>query len=181
MAARAVLTYADYASLPDDGRRYELHEGLLSVTPAPGTRHQRLLRDLLVVFDAHVRSRGLGEVFVSPVDCILSDDTVLQPDLAFVEAARGHIVTERGIEGAPTLVVEVLSPSTARVDRDVKTAIYARHGVPHYWIVDAEGRTIEAFSLAGPGYRPAGRLERGACAALPPFDGLTIDMSTLGA
>ena len=180
MTARAVLTYADYAAIPDDGRRYELHEGQLSMRPAPGTRHQRLVRDLLMVLQAHVRSRGLGEVFVSPVDCILSDETVLQPDLAFVAAARRHIVTERGIEGAPTLVVEVLAPSTARVDRHVKTAIYARHGIPHYWMVDAEGPTIEALALAGPGYQLAGRLERGQCGALLPFEDLTIDLSTLG-
>ncbi|MET0851264.1 MAG: Uma2 family endonuclease, partial [Candidatus Rokuibacteriota bacterium] len=88
MAARALLTYADYAAIPEDGRRYELHEGSLVMTPAPGTEHQGILRDLLGILDRHVTGHGLGVVFPSPVDCILSDTTVVQPDLVFVATDR---------------------------------------------------------------------------------------------
>lgn len=179
MAARAVLTYADYAAIPEDGRRYELQDGELSVTPAPGTTHQGILRDLLGVLNEHVKRVGFGVVFPAPVDCILSDTTVLQPDVVFVATARRALVTERGIEGAPTLVVEILSPSTARTDRTVKASLYARHGVPWYWIVDPTTRTIEALALRESTYEPARRLEAGTLGALPPFEDLVIDVSAL--
>ena len=112
MTTRVRLTYEDYAALPDDGRRYELHEGELSVTPAPGTDHQDILGNLFVIIRGHVRARGLGRVFVAPVDCILADITVVQPDIVFVAAARLPVISSRGIEGAPTLAVEIISPST---------------------------------------------------------------------
>jgi Uma2 family endonuclease len=120
MSARVVLTYQDYAALPADGRRYELHEGELSVTAAPVTAHQRVLFRLAVALDQHVRARGLGEVLISPIDCILSDITVVEPEIVYVAADRAAIVSARGIEGAPTLAIEVLSPSTAAIDRGVK-------------------------------------------------------------
>ncbi len=179
MATRIVLTYADYAAIPNNGRRYELHEGELSVTPAPGTRHQRVVGELFILLSQHVRARGMGQVFVSPIDCILSDTTVVQPDLVYVEQSRLDAISERGIEGPPTLVVEVLSPSTILIDRSVKGQLYARHRVPYYWIVDAEARTVEAFELAGAGYRPAGGLEGKRSAALPPLPDLTLDPSAV--
>jgi Uma2 family endonuclease len=175
MATRVVLTYADYAAIPADGKRYELHDGELWMTPAPGTRHQRVVGALFALLRGHATARGLGEVFLSPIDCILSDTSVVQPDLAYLDPGRRGAVSERGIEGAPTLVVEVLSPSTAQLDRGVKAQLYARHRVPCYWIVDPEHRAIEAFELAGEGYRPAGRLEGPAPAALPPFPDLGLD------
>src|SRR3970282_411163 len=117
MPTRALLTYSDYAALPDDGRRYELHQGALSVTPALGTRHQEAIVNLIGLLHEHVRSRGLGKVFVAPTDCILSNVTVVQPDVFYIATDRLAIISERGIEGAPTLVVEVLSPSPAHLDR----------------------------------------------------------------
>jgi Uma2 family endonuclease len=179
MATRIVLTYADYAAIPNDGKRYELHEGDLSVTPAPGTRHQRAVLNLVLVLTQHVRARHLGEVFVSPVDCILSETSVVQPDVVFVESAKRAIVSERGIEGPPTLVVEVLSPSTIQIDRLVKGQLYARHGVPYYWIADAVSRTIQAFELSDGAYRPVGTLEEGRPVALPPFPDLVLDPAAI--
>jgi Uma2 family endonuclease len=178
MPTRALLTYSDYAALPDDGRRYELHQGELSVTPAPGVRHQRVILPLGSQLYEHVRARGLGEVLVAPTDCILSNVTVVQPDILYVATDRQAITSERGIEGAPTLVVEVLSPSTARLDRDRKMKLYAEHGVPYYWIVDPETRSIEAFALAGGEYALAARLTSEP-AALPPFSDLTLDPASI--
>ena len=178
MPTRALLTYSDYAALPDDGRRYELHHGELSVTPAPGTRHQRAIVRLITLLHEHVRSRGLGEVFVAPADCILSNVTVVQPDVFYIAADRLTIISERGIEGAPTLVVEVLSPSTAHLDRGRKMTLYAEHRVPYYWIVDPESRSIEAYALAGAEYARAGRVTSEP-AALPPFSDLTVDPASI--
>ncbi len=178
MPTRALLTYSDYAALPDDGRRYELHQGELSVTPAPGVRHQRVILPLGSQLYEHVRARGLGEVLVAPTDCILSNVTVVQPDILYVATERQAIISERGIEGAPTLAIEVLSPSTARLDRDRKMRLYAEHGVPYYWIVDPETRSIEVFTLAGAEYALAARLISEP-AALPPFNDLTIDPASI--
>lgn len=179
MPTRVVLTYRDFEALPADGRRYELHDGELFVTAAPGSRHQRLVGALFVLLRQHVIERGLGEVFVSPLDCILSDTTVVEPDLVYIESGRSSLVSARGIEGPPTLAVEVLSPSTTQVDRGVKLKLYARHGVPYYWIVDPEVRRIDAYVLTGDAYRLAARLGGVERDSLPPFSGLTIDATTL--
>ena len=179
MATRVILTYADYAAIPNDGRRYEVHEGEVSVTPAPSPRHQEVTLNLAVALREHVKARGLGKVFVSPIDCILSDTTVVQPDLVYLAPPRLVAVSARGIEGPPTLVVEVLSPSTAQIDRGVKGQLYARHGTPYYWIVDIEARVIEVFVLAGEGYQPVARLEGTRPAALPPFAELRLDPASV--
>jgi Uma2 family endonuclease len=179
MGTRVILTYRDYEALPADGRRYELHEGELSVTPAPGTHHQRVVGRLYRLLSQHVDARGLGEVFVSPVDCILSNTTVLEPDIVYVESGRSSLVSARGIEGPPTLVVEVLSPSTAQVDRSTKLQLYARYGIPYYWIVELEGQRIDAYALAEGAFKLAARLDRGESGALPPFPDLTIVATSL--
>src|SRR2546426_12601505 len=100
------LTYEDYVGLPDDGRRYEILAGELEVSPAPAPRHQRVLLNLVRIVDGHVEERGLGHVYVAPIDVILARDSIVQPDLVFVAAARASIVTERAIEGPPELAVE---------------------------------------------------------------------------
>jgi Uma2 family endonuclease len=174
-----VLTYKDYEALPADGRRYELHEGELSVTPAPGTRHQRILRDLSELVWQHVKARGLGEVLFAPVDCILSDITVVQPDIVYLDPTRAHLVSERGIEGPPTLAVEVISPSTALIDRSTKGQLYARYGVPYYWIVDPAGRSIEAFTLSEGRYQLVTRATGAGPVSLPPFPDLAFAPESL--
>jgi Uma2 family endonuclease len=179
MAMRIVLTYADYAAIPNDGKRYELHEGDLWVTPAPGTRHQRVVGELFILLAQHVKRRQLGQVFVSPVDCILGDTSVVQPDVVYLGRDRLTAISDRGIEGPPTLVVEVLSPSTIQIDRIVKGQLYAKHRVPYYWIVDAEQRTVQAFELSGDAYRPVGSLEGGRPVALPPFTDLPLDPAAI--
>ena len=167
MTTRVRLTYEDYAALPDDGRRYELHEGELSVTPAPGVSHQETLAKLFVILWSHVDASGLGKILFAPVDCILEGITVVQPDIVFVDAAHLSVVSERGVEGPPTLAVEVISPSTGDIDRRRKMQLYARYSVPYYWIVDPPARTIEAYQLAQGVYREA--------VCLPPFPDLALD------
>jgi Uma2 family endonuclease len=179
MTTRVNLTYADYAAIPADGRRYEVHEGEVSVTPAPSPTHQEVLGSLFALLRQHVKSRGLGKVFPSPIDCMLSDTTVVQPDIVYVTSASLPAISRRGIEGPPTLVVEVLSPSTVQIDRGVKFQLYGRHGVPHYWIVDPEARTIEAYRLAEGAYELSARLEGTQPVGLVPFPDLVLDPTSL--
>jgi Uma2 family endonuclease len=163
---RALLTYRDYEALPADGRRYELHDGQLSVTPAPGTRHQRVSSALNSILKAYVTSHGLGEMLHAPIDVILADTTVVQPDLVYLEPTCAHLVSDRGMEGPPTLVIEILSPSTTTIDRSRKRRLYADLGIPYYWLVDPESRTGRYALLArGSGAGPV---------ALPQFLDLTF-------
>lgn len=179
MPARAILTYADYEALPNDGRRYEVHDGEIAVTPAPSPRHQQISRNLFRVLDRHVRERALGEMLYAPVDCILSDVTIVQPDIVFLATTRLGAISGRGIEGAPTLAIEIVSRQSRQFDRITKFQLYARHGVEHYWIVDPDGAAIQAFSLAGDRYHPSGVLEGPGGVALPPFPDCPLDPAAI--
>jgi Uma2 family endonuclease len=152
------LTYEDYLALPADGRRYQIVEGALDVTPAPTTTHQKVSARLEHAMIGHVEAHGLGLVLYAPVDVVLDEQNVVQPDVVFVARARLPIVEEAKIAGPPDLVVEILSPSTARMDRGVKSTVYARCGVAWYWLVDPTAKLVEEYRLEGRGYTLLGRL-----------------------
>jgi|SRR3990172_6681289 len=171
---RVVLTYTEYAALPADGRRYEIHDGELSVTPAPSPQHQIIIANLFRVLDAHVRAKGSAIVLFAPLDVILSDSSIVQPDIVYLDSARLNLISHRGIEGAPTLLVEVLSPSTTVIDRSTKRQLYRRYGVPYYWIVDPEGHTVEAYSLSEGEYQLVMRVAGAVPVSLPPFPDLSL-------
>ena len=180
-AVRVVLTYADYAALPNDARRYEIHDGELSVTPAPGTKHQFVSRNLFRALDAHVTTARMGEVLYAPVDVILSDTSIVQPDVVYVAAERASSISDRGVEGPPTLVVEILSPSTVQVDRHTKLQLYARHRVPYYWIVDPDARAVEAYALREGAYVLAARVAGDETLRAEPFADLALPLPALWA
>ena len=174
--SRVILTYADLCGMPDDGRRYELFEGEVYVTPAPRIVHQRISRNLELVLHSYVEQHGLGEVLYAPVDVILTDTTVVQPDLLYVSRPRLPIVREHGIVAAPDLVVEILSKSTAERDRGVKRQLYARYGVAHYWLVDPGERTLSEHLLQQGAYALKGVFNAGAVFTPTLFAGLSIDL-----
>jgi Uma2 family endonuclease len=142
-------TYADYLRLPDDGTRCEILEGARVMTPAPFTRHQWVSENLGSVLSGFVRGRDVGRIFRAPYDVILADDVVVQPDILFIAKTRMEIVKKRGIFGPPDLVIEILSESDPKRDTVRKLAIYGRHGVPEYWIVDPEWDRIEVLVREG--------------------------------
>lgn len=178
-AATRPLTYEDYCALPDDGKRYEVLDGVLVVSPAPVPRHQGVNLRLAALLEQYARKNGLGRVYAAPIDVLLSRTTICQPDVVFVARAREHLITERAIEGAPDLLVEILSPSTARRDRGVKARLYARLGVAHYWIVDPRKRRLEAYARQGATFRRV--LEAGETDVVspPPFERLRIPLADL--
>lgn len=151
-AGKIILTHEDYLCLPDDGKRYEILEGVLYVTPSPATRHQRVSRNLQRLLDSFVFKNKLGEVFYAPLDVVLSNISITQPDLIYISSSNLEIITEKNIWGAPDLVVEILSPATSRTDKTIKAQVYAHHGVRYYWIVDSDSLTIEEYSLKGKSY-----------------------------
>ena len=132
-------------ALPEDGKRYEVVDGELFVTPAPAFDHQRAVLELAVALRAYIKGRDTGEVMVSPADIELDPRTLVQPDVFVVPLEGGkrprHWSDVRGL----LLAVEVLSPSTARADRTVKRRRYQRAGIPQYWIVDLDARVIERW------------------------------------
>jgi Uma2 family endonuclease len=176
---RVILTYDDYSQLPDDGQRYELFEGVLEVTPSPNTAHQTVVINLVLLLGIHVRQHRLGKVFVTPYDVLLSEITVLQPDLLFASRERRQIITPQHVRGAPDLVVEVLSPATAHRDRQSKQQLYARYGVAHYWIVDPERRELAVHALEGDAYRQVSLARNDEEITAPPFPNLTIPLTDL--
>ena len=135
------LTYDDYCKTPDD-QRWELIDGELIMAPSPNTAHQTVCLNLASLVNGFVKEGGLGQVFIAPLDVVLSNVDVVQPDLLFVSNARQHIVTDANVQGAPDLVVEVLSPSTAIRDWRAKMDLYAEHGVQEYWVVDPEAQRM---------------------------------------
>lgn len=149
-------TYADYARLPDDGRRYEVIDGVLYMTPAPGTDHQGVSARLVTFLMLHVELQGHGRVFGAPTDVELAPGCVVQPDVLVIKADRLHLITPARIVGPPDLVVEVTSPSTVGYDRREKQDAYARAGVPEYWIADPHAQTVEVLTLEGEAYRSQG-------------------------
>lgn len=171
------LTYDDYVELPNDGRRYEVLDGELAVTPAPSTTHQMVSRNLEFILHAHALKTGAGVVLDAPVDVLLAPTTIVQPDLVFIATARRAIITERAVEGAPDLVVEILSPSTARQDRVTKAALYARFDVRFYWVVDPAARTLEEYALAQHAYRLVAVHREAIVARTELFPDLDIDLA----
>lgn len=176
---KIVLTYDEYCLLPDDRNRYEILDGELSVTPAPRIKHQRASSRLHVLLSGHVMPRQLGEIFPAPTDVILAPTTVVQPDLVFIANDRHHFLTERAIEGPPTLVIEILSPTTSQTDRVTKAQLYARFGVPHYWLLDTDQQTLEAYELAGGEYKLAAKAQGSEIFAPELFPSLTIPLADI--
>ncbi len=150
---RVKLTYDDYANFPDDGQQHELIDGEHFVTPAPKRSHQQISSLLHVALAVYVRDHRVGGVYPAPLDVILSQHDVVQPDIIYVSKERSNILGE-WIHGAPDLVVEILSPTTRAKDMNAKRGLYDRFGVREYWIVDPEHETVLVYRRGDDGSFP---------------------------
>jgi Uma2 family endonuclease len=146
------FTHADLLAMPEDGKRREIVEGELFVTPSPNLNHQRISRTIGLALAGYLEAHPIAEVFFAPLDVILSDFDVLEPDLLLVLNEHREIL-KTWVEGAPDLVIEILSSTTSSRDRGLKLKAYARHGVAEYWIVDPDERAIEVYRLGRERYR----------------------------
>ena len=146
------VTYEDYANLPDEGIRYEINDGRLeAMTPGPNAVHQFVVQQI-----EHRMVQNCSRDFIvlsAPIDLILSETEVRQPDLIMIRRDRLSIITKRGVEGLPDLIVEVLSPFSAKRDRQQKLIVYAKYRIPEYWIVDINNELLEQYLLTDQVYK----------------------------
>ena len=172
------FTYQDYLQLSED-RRYEIVDGDLYMVPAPIPYHQKVSRNIEFQFHQHVLAHDLGEVFYAPCDVLLSETDVVQPDILFISKDRLSIIKETNIQGAPDLVVEILSPASEKRDRGAKQKLYARAGVTESWIVDPTAKTVEVFSLGEAGYQRINLFNHGDTLRSPLIPDLSISLSAV--
>jgi len=146
--AKRHMTYEEFSRLPEQPG-LQLIDGMLVKEPSPVYSHQACLGTLYTILRNHVLPRKLGQVILAPFDVVLADDTVLQPDVLFVQSSRIHLIQERGLFGAPDLAVEILLPSTRRYDEGRKRELYLQHGCEELWLVDLDSRTLHQHVAAG--------------------------------
>ena len=173
-------TYQDYINLPEsEEKRYELIDGELYMVPSPSTIHQFIQKKLLIAFDQFVAANDSGTVLGAPLDVVLSNTDVLQPDILFISNGRASIITDQNIQGAPDLVIEIISPGTADRDRTIKRARYAKFGVREYWLVDPQCKTVEVLQASQTGFDTVRVYPEGTSAASTILEGLEVAVTEL--
>jgi len=173
------LIYEDYILIPEDGQRHEILDGEHYVTPSPFFRHQLLSSKLHSVVGPFVLQEGLGVLLSAPMDVLLSPHDVAQPDLLFISNERAGIITEKNIQGAPDLVVEILSDSTRRRDRGIKLERYDHCGVLEYWMFDSKRMATKVYRREAGRLRLAAELTAGDVLSSPLLPGLEIRLATI--
>ena len=149
------LTYEDFLLFPDDGLRHEIIDGEHYVTPSPNLRHQELVLRLGMALGNHLEDRpDRGRVFVAPFDVVFSFHDIVEPDVIFVAPDQLDILTDKNIQGTPAMVIEILSPSTRKRDRQIKQKLYERAGVREYWMVDPDLNVVTIYQRAADGSFP---------------------------
>lgn len=181
---RRRYTFEEWQQVPDDGRLYELLNGEPVEMASPTYNHGELAGELYTWLRRAQRA-GHGHAAIGPVAVLLDARHTRQnaplPDVFFIAKAREHIITAEAVEGAPDLIIEVLSPTTRDLDLPdgEKFDLYQRHGVPHYWIVDPEERTVQQFVYAGGRLRDTATLQPGHVLSSPLFPGITLPVADL--
>ena len=178
MVTAAKLTYQDYLNTPGD-ERYELLDGELILVASPNRIHQATSMELGSWMHSFVKENDLGWVFHAPYDVLLTESDVVQPDLLFISKEREHINTPANIQGAPDLIVEILSPSSARRDWGYKRDLYARHEVKEYWIVDPTNRLVHVMLLKDGALDLDATYGEGDTVTTSTLEGFSVDVDDL--
>lgn len=177
------MTYEQYLAMPEDGKRFELVEGELFVTPAPRPWHQRLIGRIHTAIDVHLHRHPSGDVYLAPIDVVWTSRKIkgwTQPDLIYIAKERREIVGRQNVQGAPDLVCEVLSPGTMRADMIVKKRAYERHAVTEYWIVFQDIPRVEVYRRGRAGrYGVPKLIEVGASLTTPLLPGFSLAIADL--
>lgn len=172
------LTYEDYCLLPNDGRIHEIINGEHYNHPLPTTNHQRIARRLEMIVGRYVERTRTGEWFSAPLDVLLGKFDVVQPDKIFISKENKQIVTQLNIQGAPDLLVEIIS-TDALYDKRTKLRLYERRGVKHYWIIDPQSEALYAYKLVKKKYKLLGEFRKGDIFRPELFPALKIRISEI--
>lgn len=177
------LTYDDFVRFPDDGLRHELIDGVHYVTPSPATRHQQLSGRLHLAIGTYLdKHADAGQVFYAPFDVIFTRWDVVEPDLLFIAADQPEILTDANVQGAPALVIEILSPGTRKRDLGIKRDLFDRGGVREYWVIDPKAEDVALYRRdANDRLQPSGSLTAadGAVLATPLLPGFELPLAKL--
>ena len=174
-------TYEDYLNIPGDDL-YELINGEFILVSAPNTPHQSASMGFILSLGNFVVQGNLGSVFHAPTEVILTDPegiNIVQPDIIFVSKEREHIITRPNIQGAPDLLIEILSPSTGRRDRTIKLDLYARHGVSEYWLADPDAQTVSVMLLKDGEYETVGEFSIEDTLTSPTLKGFSVSLDRI--
>lgn len=177
--AKKVHTYQDYLELPDDRNRYEIIEGELIMSPSPTTIHQKVSLNIEVAIQSHLEKNAQGELFHAPCDVKLSETNVVQPDIFFISNENKKIIADDNIQGAPDLIIEILSPSSAYYDLVEKKELYEKFGVKEYWIVDPKKHWAEIYVLKKGKYVLHQRAEKSASLRSTVLKGFEVTLKTI--
>jgi len=174
-----VFTYEDYLNLPDNGKRYEIINGELYMVPAPTLGHQDTIGEFHLTMGLFLRTNPIGKIYLAPTDIIFSEIDVLQPDLIFVSKEKFDILTRENIQGAPDLVIEVLSPGTEKRDRTIKLKAYSKFGVQEYWMANDIKAIVEVWRRRGKKLVLHTVLDRTQTLTTPLLPGLEISLEKI--
>ncbi len=172
------FTVREYMTTPPD-KRYQLLDGEMLLAPSPTQRHQAIAAQLFVALRQFVNDNSLGRVWFAPLDVVLSEYDVAQPDILFVSDARSGIITDANIQGAPDLVVEILSPATADYDRGYKRLLYGRHGVREYWLVDPDAGGVDVITMGAEGPELYSSFQSGGTLTSPLLEGFSMALDLI--
>ncbi len=173
-------TYADYLRLPDDGKRYEIIAGVLYVANAPSFEHQYTVGEVSFALRSFVKQHQSGVILEAPFEVHLAENIKpVQPDVLFIRTDQQPPAGTQVFVGVPDLIVEVISPSSIRLDRTVKFDAYEQAGVPEYWIIDHKARLVEVYTLARGEYALFGQSTGDEVITSHVLPGLEIKASSL--
>jgi Uma2 family endonuclease len=170
------FTGKDYDLLPE-GAPYQLIGGKLIMTPAPVPNHQKISRNLEFIILKWLKQNDFGEIYDSPIDVELNETTIVQPDLLIIKKERLDIIKEKRIVGAPDVVIEILSSENAYYDLRKKFKIYENAGIPEYWIVDPEIKSIEIYKNENGRYKLIKEVEKEGAIESEVLNGLSVDLT----
>lgn len=170
-------TVEEYLQL-EENPNLQLINGDLIMSPSPSLFHQQILKNLFTVIDSLAKKSG-DRAYFAPLDVFLDDNNVPQPDLVYVKQENTNKLSKRGIEGAPDLVVEIISPSSSYIDRYDKKALYQKHQIKEFWIIDPGNLTLEVFQLVNNAFVLAQHLVAQGKIESPLLSALTVDLAEL--
>ncbi len=173
------VTYQDYLELPEDGQKYEIINGEFVKTPAPQLIHQRVSVNLMYEFQTFAKLNHAGEVLCAPVDVVLTETNVVQPDILFITTKNSGIAGEKNVSGAPDLLIEIISPDSGYYDMVEKKDLYEKFGVKEYWIVDPKKKWIEIYVNEEGKFKLLQRQEDKGVLASKVLRGFQIPFSTI--